>query len=94
MAAVMTALIATPALADQSSFPIDFQTCLGAQTQIAGMLRMPMALTVNTTDRRDFSIATTGGTVIVSCDRLRGVLTVITPPGVSIDPYINGGGNS
>lgn len=87
-------LLAAPALANESSFAIDFQTCLGAQAQIAGQLRMPMALSVNTADRRDFSITTSGGIVVVSCDRRRGTLTVITPPGVSIDPYINGGGNS
>jgi hypothetical protein len=94
MAAVAALFLATPALANQSTFDIDFQTCIGAQAQAAAQLHVPMTLSVNTGDRRDFSIATNGGVVTISCDRIRNTLTVITPPGVSIDPYIQGGGNS
>jgi hypothetical protein len=88
------AMLATPAQADQSTFGIDFPTCIGAQAQAAAQLRVPMTLSVNTANRRDFSIATTGGIVTISCDRLTGTLTVITPPGVSIAPYVQGGGQS
>lgn len=84
---------AFPALADQSSFDIDFPTCVGAQAKAAAQLHIPLKLSVNTPDRRDFSIATTGGVVTISCDRPAGKLTIITPPGVSMAPYIDLGGN-
>lgn len=91
LALVSGTLSASVALADQSSFNIDYQTCLGAQSQAAAQLKVPLAFAVNTAARRDFVIATSSGQVILSCDRAAGTLTIVTPPGQSILPYISGG---
>ncbi|HEY1721503.1 MAG TPA: hypothetical protein VGG27_09690 [Magnetospirillaceae bacterium] len=89
-AALCTVLCAGSALADQSSFEIDYNTCLGAQAEAAQKLHVAMAYSVFTPTRRDFTIATTSGRVTMSCDRQAQTLTVVTPPGVSIQPYIAG----
>ena len=82
-------LAAAPAAADQDSFPMDFTTCLGALAQAAQQLHLPLAFGVDTPDRKDFTIATTGGAVTMSCNRTAATLTVIAPPGVSVAPYVS-----
>jgi hypothetical protein len=92
LALAVVAFGALPARADQDSFPMDFATCLGAIAQAATQLHMPLVFSVNTPDRKAFAIATTGGQLIMVCDRVAGTLTVIAPPGQSVRPYVNGGG--
>jgi hypothetical protein len=90
VAALTTAaLAALPARAEQTSFAVDYPDCLSAQAQAAAQLKVPLAYSVLNADRRDFVIATSGGTVTMICDRKAGTLTVVTPPGQSILPYIS-----
>ncbi len=89
----MAFVVATPALADQSSFPIDYATCLNAIKTAAHELKLPLAFAVLNPNLAVFNIATTGGTVSMICNRAAGTLTVSTPRGTSILPYVSGAGN-
>ncbi|HEY1721502.1 MAG TPA: hypothetical protein VGG27_09685 [Magnetospirillaceae bacterium] len=89
---VMLALLATPALADQSQIKMDYDHCLDVQVAAVQRLNVPPAFPVRTKTRRDLLIATSGGKIIISCDGAAGTLTIATPPGVSVLPFIGGGG--
>ena len=83
--------VSVPALADESSFPVDYSTCIGAIRTAAEQLHLPLKFTVLNANVAVFNIATDGGLVTMRCSRMSGTLTVTTPPGQSILPYIGGG---
>ncbi len=87
--AAFGALDLSGARADTAAYPMDFQTCLGMLAKAAVQINVPLTFSVNTPQRKDFVIATTGGTITLSCDATRQVLSVFTPPGVDFTPYVS-----
>lgn len=84
-------LLATPALADEGSFPVDYKNCLGAIRAAAQQRNLPLQFAVINQNVAVFNIPTSGGTVTMRCARMAGTLTVTTPAGQSILPYVSSG---
>lgn len=86
-------LAASPAFAGQTTYPMSMADCLKALGDTAQQLNIPLAYSVNTPMRREFTIATSEGSVVMRCDRQGGgeydaSLTILTPGEVNIEPYV------
>ena len=95
-ALLLAAFITMPALADDMSYEMSWSDCLQALRDTAQQAKIPLAYSVNTADRKDFTIHTTGGTIVMRCDRRPkespdGLMTVSTPGNTSIAPYVEEG---
>ena len=90
----MVVTLSGPAAAGQAAYAMSMTDCLKALGDTAQQLSLPLAYSVDTPARREFSIATTQGPVVMRCEPSPGggaLLTVITPGATSIAPYVADG---
>lgn len=92
----MLLTLSGPAAAGQASYAMSMTDCLKALGDTAQQLSLPLAYSVDTPARREFSIATRQGPVVMRCEPSPGgaydaLLTVITPGATSIAPYVADG---